>query len=49
MTEMIYHTTLQSFSTNNIPEEVQIIPILEEGEIAVERVHSSYPFNHIID
>lgn len=49
MTEMIYPTTLQSFSINNIPEEVQIIPILEEGEVAVERVHTYYSFNHIID
>ena len=38
MTETIYETPLTSFSTNNIPEEVQIIPILEEGEFAVERV-----------
>lgn len=38
MTETIYHSTLDSFSINNIPEEVQIVPILEEGEVAVERV-----------
>ena len=38
MTETIYPVPLESFSANNFPEEVQIVPILEEGDIAVERV-----------
>lgn len=40
MTETIYPVPLESFAANNFPEEVQIVPILEEGEVAVERVLS---------
>ena len=40
MTETIYTETLQSFAANNTPEEVQTIPVMEEGETAIERVPS---------
>ena len=40
MTETIYTETLQSFAANNTPEEVQPIPVMEEGETAIERVPS---------
>lgn len=40
MTETIYKETLTSFAANNLPEEVQIVPVMEEGEVAVQRVHS---------
>lgn len=46
MTETIYPVPLESFAANNFPEEVQIIPILEEGEVAVERVHLSCSFDY---
>ncbi len=39
MTETIYKETLTSFAANNLPEEVQIVPVMEEGEVAVQRVH----------
>ena len=49
MTETIYHTTLQSFTMNNIPEQVQYIPILEEGEVAVERVPMQIDVFEVVD
>lgn len=41
MTESIYDTPLQSFSTTALPEEVQEIDVLGEGETAIERVGSA--------
>lgn len=38
MTETIYPTPLTSFAANNFAEEVQVIPVLEEGSVAIERV-----------
>ena len=40
MTETIYKETLTSFAANNLPEEVQIVPVMEEGEVAVQRVRA---------
>lgn len=40
MTETIYKETLTSFAAHNLPEEVQIVPVMEEGEVAVQRVRT---------
>ena len=41
MTETIYPEPLTSFAAASYPEDVQVIPVLEEGDVAIERVLSS--------
>lgn len=41
MTESVYEAPLQSFATSALPEEVQEIDVLGEGETAIERVGGS--------
>ena len=48
MTETIYRTPLTSFAANNFAEEVQIIPVMEEGSVAIERV-SLLHSPHLLD
>ena len=48
MTETIYPLPLTSFAANNFAEEVQVIPVMEEGSIAIERVFV-FPLYHLLD
>ena len=43
MTETVYEEPLQFFAPASLPEPVQIIPVLEEGEVAIERVLFLFP------